>query len=154
MPYNIKLNNPNLAKVIGSIDYTPILPAIRTIVDSSIQRNFQAGGRYGNDNIFGGGSQKWVQSRAAKLRHGRTLIKTSTLLKAIRPEVLFKNGKIDIIVNINLDYANIHQYGGVVNHGAGSYRLPARPYIVLQNQDLEFIKNVITKFLKSKLSNL
>ena len=105
-----------------NVDYTPVLRQISMIIKNSIDENFQQGGRYGNDNIWGGGSQKWKVSRRAKKdkgykgksSSGKTLLDTSALAKSIYVKVIQEGNKISIAIGSNLPYARIHQFGGQI----------------------------------------
>jgi phage gpG-like protein len=106
-----KLNN-----IIQKVDYAPFLNNVRQAIDTSIQRNFQVGGRYGNDNQFGGGSQKWKVSKGATKRQGQTLRKSGMLSASIRVNVTQQNGRIIAVVGSNKKYA-AHQHFGSIPGG-------------------------------------
>lgn len=101
--------------------------SIKSLVRASITRNFQTGGNYGNGK-FGGGTEKWVQSKRAIKQHGRTLRDTGRLLSSINYEVSkLGNGTVRILVSSNSKYAAIHNEGGTIN-------MPARSNNYTQNR--------------------
>lgn len=172
----------------NSVSFADVLPKINNLIQTSISDNFQAGGRFGNDNQFGGGSNKWIVSKRAKQQSGMTLQDRGSLAKSIRVSSYSQNGRIVVTIGSNLKYA-AHQHfgskeGGFKHPGGTSFVirkskgvtkakfvtnkyaaahpekirgitkahqiiLPARPYLVLQNRDLEDIGNlIINQFFK------
>jgi len=161
-----------------------LLPRINNIIQSSISDNLQKGGRYGKDNIFGGGSLKWKPSKRAISQGGQTLQDTGQLAASIRVKSFFRNGKIYVTIGSNKSYAAHQHFGSkasgfkhpggtkytirkvkgvtkavfVSNKYAASHpekirgitkphkiNIPARPYLVLQNRDIDDIRNLIYK---------
>jgi len=123
-----------IKSVFQTIDYTPFLNNVRQAIDTSIQRNFQVGGRYGNDNQFGGGSQKWKVSKGATKRQGQTLRKSGQLATSIRVNVTQQNGRIIAVVGSNKKYA-AHQHfgsipGGFMHPGGTPYVLRKKNGVV------------------------
>lgn len=135
------------------------LPEIAEAYRSSIDFNFRKGGRYG-EGLFGGGTRKWKISYRAKEQQGQTLVDTRRLANSI---VIATKGK-RIVIGTNTKYAAIHQYGGIIraktkrgllfNIGGKFYmkksvKIPARPFIVLQDSDLRLTREIIlTKMQK------
>lgn len=141
---------------INKINYTSIAPYIREILMTSINRNFQVGGRYGNDNPFGGGNKKWVKSKRAILQSGMTLLDTGQLAASIRVNVKFEGNKLKIVIGSNKTYAAQHQFGFKSRTSTNvkrfksytkshKFTIPARPFIVIQNEDIVNIRNFIVK---------
>lgn len=115
-------------------DLTPIAGAIRNILITSIDRNFSEGGRYGTENVFGGGSTRWKPSGRAQRDSGQTLVDTGQLAASIQVSVVGNS----VQIGTNKVYGAIHHYGGRAGRG-GSVVIPARPFLVIQNEDLEDI---------------
>ena len=59
-----------IENMFAYIDYSPTFPKIQQVVQTSIDRNFQEGGRFGTANKYGGGSQKWKPSGGSYKRSG------------------------------------------------------------------------------------
>ena len=163
-----------------NIDFSPIFPQIRTVIQTSISRNFSEGGRYGNDNIMDGGSNKWTKSKRAIKQSGQTLRDTGQLAASIRVDVTQTGHTIFIEVGSNKPYAAIHQFGGDIQRAAhsklyiqhraengkfekgtkfgkggvtvGPYtiHIEARPFLVIQDEDIEEIQQIIVTFLATK----
>jgi len=175
-----------LISKFNNINWSPILPAIREVIKTSIDRNFSEGGRFGDDNDFGGGNQKWIVSKASERRSGQTLVDTGRLASSVTINISYSGNKLNIEVGSNLPYAAIHQFGGVIKQGAssklytqnryskgkkkGSFKkgttwgqggtvgehtitVPARPYLVLQNEDIEEIKKIVSDHIFKVIFN-
>ena len=120
----------------------------------SINRNFKVEGR----------PVKWIQSRRAEEEGGQTLRDKGTLKNSIFSKVY----KHKIQFGSNLKYAAVHQYGfsgtvSVPEHSRktkyGStrvrahsrrMRLPARPFIVFQKFDRDYILYTISEALRKR----
>lgn len=123
-------------------DLTPVAPAIRNILITSIDRNFSEGGRYGTDNVFGGGSTRWKPSGRAQRQSGQTLVDTGQLAASIQVTVVGNT----VQIGTNKVYGPIHNFGGSAGRGH-SVAIPARPFLVIQNEDLEDIGEAIVRHL-------
>lgn len=168
-----------------SISYASLSPQIRELLITSINYNFQVGGRYGNDNPFGGGNQKWKKSKRAMQQSGMTLQDTGQMAASIRVKVKFEGNKLIIQMGSNKKYA-AHQHfgskkGGFIHPGGTPFtirdgkavfvkkswasknqnkvkghtkkhkiELPARPFLVIQNEDLKNIRDMIAKKIISR----
>lgn len=139
-------------------DLSPVMPEIGQIHLASVQKNFRVGGRTGS-NPFGGGSAHWIPSGRAKRQSGKTLIDSGQLSASITYQIAGNR----VIIGTNKVYGGIHQYGGVIKHPGGTpytvidgravfvskgadhivgytkphpITIPARPYIVVQDEDV------------------
>lgn len=143
----MSVNDNALSELISKIklvNLKPILPQIREIIRTSIDYNFEIGGRYG-DEQFGGGNKRWIPSKRAIRQKGKTLVDTATLVNSIRVDVRQENNFIIIEVGSIKDYAKLHQFGGTAN----GIKIPARPFLVLQDTDIEQIKEIVYKYMQS-----
>jgi phage gpG-like protein len=141
-------------------DLSPIMGEIAETLRSSIDLNFMRGGRFGEGEL-GGGTSRWVPSIRALEEGGITLNKDGHLASSIRYDITGTS----ITISSNLVYAAIHQYGsaglpgGVVSPVgkkalrftiggrvvfAMSSEIPARPFIVVQAEDVEEIRAIIS----------
>ena len=133
------------------------LGEVGQIISTSIQTNFEVGGRYSmKGGVAVGGTQRWDISRRAEREGGMTLVDTSLLRQSVQARIL---GNGQLRVGTNLAYAAIHQFGGTVTiadrtkkkrkrKGAKNgqaeeapkekrtFEMPARPYIVIQAEDI------------------
>lgn len=132
----------------------PVMAAIGNLVVKSVRQNFREEGR----------PDKWEKSRKHK---GRTLLGTGALMKGIHYE-LDTDGNAVTVKTGPQQYAAIHQFGGTIGahdivarnrkalrftvggltlyrksvHHPGS-RIPARPYMLLQEEDETKIKDIL-----------
>ncbi len=139
-------------------DGTPFMRSVAGIMLASTKQNFRQGGR-----------PKWVQSKRVANNGGQTLIGSGLLRRSIQTHV----GRTYAIVGSNLDYAAIHQFGGKTRphlirakHGKALYwpgakhpvfsvhhpgsKIPARPYLKLQPEELKDIEKTALKYLNDK----
>lgn len=111
-----------------------IMTGIADIIEISIAKNFDVGGRWdgktNNIGLFSGGTQKWApladstKARYKTLGYSQeaTLNRNKNLRASI--EVFARNGKV--FISANAPYAAIHQWGGTIDHPGGTeygYRL-------------------------------
>lgn len=134
-------------------DLTPAMREIGEIVRTSVIRNFEAGGRperwkpHAAATIMRGISRrqftKGVSPRAGssrRLARGKVLIDTGRLQNSIHPAP-YRNG---VVVGTNVKYARIHQLGGLAGRGR-KVAIPARPYLMVQDEDWGPIKEAILR---------
>ncbi len=124
----------------------PALKKIGETIVSSVQENFEAGGR----------PKKWPRSKKPK---GRTLIESSDLMSSINYKV---HGRETVTVGTDRKYGAIHQFGGVIRPKSGKYltfrignrwvrkkevTIPPRPYLMVQAEDMEEIKDILLEHI-------
>ena len=125
----------------------PILPAIAELIESDIKDNFDAGGRWsgsGEPTLLSSGNTKWSPLAASTLRqkakrgYRKILVSTGELRNSIevRPE-----GN-SIVISSNKAYAAIHNFGGKAGKNQ-KVTIPARPFLVIQKETLEEIRDLI-----------
>ncbi len=139
-------------------DLSPVMKQIAQIVRTSVIKNFEVGGRPG-----------WQPSRRAKMEGGLTLVKSGRL----RNSIVARGYADRAEVGTNVVYAAIHQLGGKtpprvivpkrakalfwpgakhpvksVNHPGSN--IPARPFLMVQDEDWVEIKNVINRYLTTR----
>jgi len=98
----------------------------------SIARNFKAGGR----------PVKWTPSIRAQETGGKTLIKFRDLQNSVTP----REDNSSLTLGTNVIYARIHQLGGQAGRGR-KVTIPARPYLVVQESDIEYLNGLIGRHL-------
>lgn len=148
-------------------DFSPLLPDVGDMLRSSVSRNFAAGGRYGSGEL-GGGARRWLPSGRAKAEGGITLSRDGHLATSIRWDIDAGGG---IVLSSNLVYAAIHNFGskglpgGVIRPKSGKFlrftiggavvfaravEIPARPFLVVQEEDVEEIGHMTRDFLAGR----
>ena len=120
--------------------FAAALPDIEQVIRTSIEENFRVGGRYGNDNPWGGGSQRW-----APVDHEdpgkRILVDTADMLNSLDVRAEIFDGVVLFSVSVRPFYGRFHQ--------DGTSRMPARPFMVIQDEDIETITEVLAAHLGS-----
>ena len=145
-PIEIKLNNKEIEKHLLELakkaeNLRPVMKNIAGILAYSTEENFKAEGRPDKRVDLAETTQKERQKKG----HwpGQILQVTGQLASSVN--TYYDNDCA--IIGSNLDYAAIHQLGGNAgkNHAA---EIPARPYILLQQEDEKNIIDEITNYLK------
>lgn len=147
------------------------LAACGEIMRTSIDRNFEAGGRFSSAGDVRGGTNRWADlapsTKRSRISDYRILQGRGHLAASFVPVVSGNN----LIIGSNLEYAAIHHYGGTTKPhlilptygkalafptaGGGkalvkSVRhpgsvIPARPILVVQDQDVDDMVDVLGK---------
>jgi len=126
-----------------------LLNLIGEVLDRSIQKNFKVGGRYGmlDGETWTGGTSKWTglsgNYERWRTKHGYTggVLQVHSLLKNSITYKVTARGELEI--GSALEKAAYLQYGveGV---------MPARPFIVVQDEDIEEIGILISEYIASR----
>jgi len=165
MRISIKENLEHLNKIIDNFTkIRKLYKAVGEYMLTSVEENFQAQGR----------PTRWKRLSIATLKSGykgKKFKKRGGLTKAFRDHVAGKKILIDsgrlknsitykvkaikklqdtkIYIGTNMVYAAIHQYGGYAGRGRKVY-IPARPYLLMQEQDRVWISSFFRKNLWEK----
>lgn len=138
-----------LGKLAGRLqNMTPVMRNIGEIVRTSVERNFEAGGR----------PDKWPLSGRVKKEGGQTLSDTGRLRRSFT--VRAYNDRAE--VGTNVKYAAIHQLGGVIMAKNKPYlkfktgdrwaqkkqvTIPARPFLMVQDEDWEKMRRYLAGYI-------
>ncbi len=124
----------------------PAFAEIGQMLLTSVERNFEEEGRYSVPGAWQGGSSKWeklaaatVRARKRKGRGPNPILQISGQLAA---SVHSEPDAAGVTVGTNLVYAGIHQFGGEAGRGR-SVHVPARPYLVAQDEDIDDACDII-----------
>lgn len=167
--FEIRVDDKGVIALLGQLqkrtsDMTPVMRGIGELIKTSVKRNFEVGGRYAEEGSWRGGSRTWLPLSLATLFAGKkskyvtktgkykkgveekfkgrhTLIKTGRLMKSIN----YQASKDRVRVGSNVVYAAIHQFGGQAGRRR-KVHIPARPYLVIQDADLQRIQNNLEKY--------
>lgn len=96
----------------------------------AVQQNFKQGGR-----------PKWL---GLKYRDDRPLIDKGRL----RDNMVEMYDRDTALVGTNVVYAPIHQFGGMAGRNR-KVRIPARPYLVLTNEDKQDLMDEVQDYFRS-----
>lgn len=144
----------------------PAMQTIGAILVTSVKTNFEVGGRYEAAGSWRGGSQRWQPLAIATLFAGKKsgivgkrgkykkgFERTLTNRKILIKQSLLIGGihfnATDSEVSVGPDrspYAAIQNFGGMAGRGK-KVKIPARPYLVVQDEDWVEIKHAVTDYL-------
>ena len=146
-PIEIKLNNKEIERYLLELakkaeNLRPVMKNIAGILAYSTEENFKSEGR----------PDKWQDLAASTKKQrekkghwpGQILQVTGQLASSVN--TYYDNECAVIGTNLE-DYAVIHQLGGQAGRNK-SVEIPARPYILLQQEDEKNIIDEITNYLK------
>jgi len=152
--FTIEIDDSRLKTILKKLDkkvrnLKPAFEEIGELLVTSITKNFEVGGRYSVPGTWRGGSNKWQPLSPATLKRKRgnkILIETTNLLNSINWQA-----DIDSVeVGSNRVYAAIHQFGGKAGRGR-KVTIPARPYLVVQQENLDEITDILGDYLLGKI---
>lgn len=145
-----KLNS--VLKKYSDFDVTGVLKSIGQMIVTQTSERFE--------QEVGPNKKQWKKSKRAT-EGGKTLRDSSNLLSSIKPKPPTGNS---IVVGTNKVYAAIHQFGGEIKPknanalyffvpGVGMVKakkvtMPARPYLGINNDDKEEIRDFVLTKLK------
>ncbi len=135
--FEITVDDRDLQQKLAKLDKAvfntrPFFGVVGEILKTSIVRNFEVGGRYSAVGDWHGGNLKWQETVAATNR--KILVKESLLLDSIN----WVAGLDSVEVGSNVAYSAIHNFGGKAGRNK-SVDIPGRPFMVVQDEDLEQI---------------
>jgi phage virion morphogenesis protein len=133
----------------------PAMSIVGQIVRSSVIKNFMQGGRpekwkpLAESTILGGIRKKDFTKEgrlrepvSRRLRGDKVLIDTARLMNSIKPKAFADRAE----VGTNVIYSAIHQFGGKAGRGK-KVTIPARPFLMVQDEDWTEIKSALTEYL-------
>ncbi len=131
-------------------DMTPVMKKIGRKIVTSVQENFNREGRYSRKGSWRGGSKRWEPLAESTIkqrkRQGYWPGKILTRLGGLKGSIISHAGKDHVVVGTNVIYAAIHQFGGKAGRGHRA-KIPARPFLVVQDEDLEEIREEIADYI-------
>ncbi len=171
-PLKVKIDDSGIKKLLemgrraGSLE--PAFRLIGETVRTSMVKNFEVGGRYSEPGSPKGGNKKWKPLAIATLYSGRkkknVLNKKGGYRKGMSPDeirerrkILIKSGLLmssltyipsngGVVIGSNRDYAAIQNFGGKAGRGR-KITIPARPFLVVQNEDWREINLELTDYI-------
>jgi phage virion morphogenesis protein len=133
-------NIPEVVRELGAIaarfgSPRPGLDIIGETVVASVQQNFEEGGR--PTRWAGLKPATWARKKSRK-----TLVEDKVLSGSISKQVTGST----VVVGTNVEYGAIHQFGGKAGRGR-RVTIPARPFLLVQDEDWEEINEAMAEFL-------
>jgi len=144
-----------LAKIAkAGKDLKKPLNAIGDVVISSVEENFEQEGRYESAESYRGGNNRWADladsTKAARAKKGKWPGKKLQMSQGGLAASIHKNvGLQTVAVGTNKPYAAIQQFGGQAGRGR-SVTIPARPFLVLQDEDVEEIRSIVERHISKQ----
>jgi phage gpG-like protein len=172
---NIKIDSTLLREKIETLQKRvdnagPAFAAIAQVMASSVEKNFEVQGRYSEPGSWKGGNSKWkalspwtlfsaiggnrgytkggvtsgrLRTRAQrKLASKKILQDSGQLAASITPH----SNRSSAVLSTNKVYAAIQNFGGQAGRGK-KVTIPARPYMVIQDEDIQDAIWIIEGFL-------
>lgn len=135
---------------------TPAMKINGEIITRSVKENFRQGGRREKWKALADatlmqtmGGRKAIKKRGGvragairRLADRKILIKSKVLMDSIHPEASSKEVKI----GTNVAYAALQQFGGKAGRGK-KVTVPARPFLMVQDEDWPAIKEALEDYL-------
>jgi len=136
----VKVNASNLHKRLDKM--TKNLNSLpwdkaANIVQQSVKSNFEVGGRYSKKDDVMGGTKKWTPR---KDNQSHKILKKSGALQGSIYKDVHKNG---FAIGSRLEYQAVHNFG----YPKGN--IAARPYLVVQEDDLRKIEKLLSDHITS-----
>lgn len=179
--YDLKLNDKEARQALRNLmaaggDLSRPMATISQKLLNSVRKNFREGGRYSRADSIIGGSTKW-QDPVDPPSNGSTLYRSGHLYQSIMPE----SDSDTATLSTNVEYAALHNFGGErtsyarselftrnrdattkkfakgttsgKGHTIGEHTVttPARPFMVVQESDIEDAKIILKRFLLAEV---
>lgn len=135
-------NSAEVAKAIGKVEERfgsnqPAMEIIGATIQASVQRNFEKGGRPG-----------WVALAPATLKKkkGGSILRVKGMAGGLMGSIHYEVSPNQVMIGTNKIYGAIHQLGGKAGRGR-KVKIPARPYLVVQDEDWPEIINQLGEFV-------
>lgn len=149
MGANIKIDQNELQEklknIIGRIGHAkPAMEIIAETVMTSIQQNFEAGGRPDNWPDLA------ASTKAARARRNKWPGKILVMLGAgggLMGSISYEAMNDKVVFSANKEYAAIHQFGGQAGRRNKRVTIPARPYMMVQDEDWQEISEAMDSFI-------
>jgi phage virion morphogenesis protein len=137
----------------GGASLSAPLSACGEILLSSVEENFQQEGRFSSAGSWRGGGTRWPDlspaTKEARAKQGKWPGKKLQVSGQLAASISKNVKGNEVTVGTNKAYAAIHQFGGQAGRGR-KVKIPARPFLVVQDEDVEEMMDVLGKHV-SKL---
>ncbi len=142
----IKVDDKEVRQLLSQLqgkaeDMSPVMRSIAGVMLDAVEENFEKEGR----------PTKWKPLSPATLaqrkREGKDTGKILQKSGQLAASISTKATSTSAMVGTNKRYAAIQHFGGKAGRGL-KVTIPARPYMLLTDEDVEEIKDVILRYLK------
>lgn len=164
-PIEIKLDDKKLQQTLDKLyektsNLRPLMKNIAGIMSDSVEENFKQEGCQGHSIMsttnsglqnLNGGTEKWAELAESTIKQrkkkgywpGKVLQMRGELAASITGEY----SQNSAMVGTNKEYAAIHQFGGKAGKNK-KVEIPARPYLNLDEKDLNNILKTALNYLE------
>ena len=139
----IKIDDKKVREMLAGIlkrmgDPKPAMKILGAIVRTSIVRNFEKGGR----------PTKWtaLSPETLKTKKGSAILREQGMAGGLMGAINYKPFSKKVVVSANKIYAAIHHFGGKAGRGR-KVTIPARPYMMVQDEDWVEMKAALKDFI-------
>lgn len=137
--FEIEINDAELLQTLNAVhdklgDLSQPFAELGELIVSSINKNFEVGGRYSEPGSWKGGNRSWAPwaaSTAKRRGGGKVLIQQGHMMGANN----YQASSDQLEIGNPLIYAPIQNLGGKAGRGL-KVDIPARPFFVIQEEDL------------------
>lgn len=136
----IKFDSKAVQKMLAGMvkrgeNIKPALKVMGSAVVSSVQENFLQEGRPKKWKPL---SQKTLSLRRAGAVH---ILRVKGMAGGLMGSIHYNTEPKRVLISASKDYAEMHQFGNSMLH------VPARPYMMIQKEDLEEIKIMLAEYV-------
>jgi phage virion morphogenesis protein len=132
-------------------DMSSAFAEISEMLVSSVEQNFQQEGRYSEPRSWQGGGRGWTDLKPATVaqrrKSGRGPHPILQVSGQLASSITGESGPRHATVGTNLAYAGVHQFGTDKAGRNKSTTIPARPFLVAQDEDLDDALDIIEQHL-------
>lgn len=133
---NVKIDDRDLQEKLGTMirqmEHTrPAMQVIGEIALSSIQQNFEEGGRPSRWQPL---ADATIEERTKKGKWPGTILVRSGAAGGLLGAIYYEALDDRTVLYANKVYAAIHHFGGEAGRGR-KVKIPARPYMMIQDED-------------------
>lgn len=131
---------------------------IGSMLEASIRKNFEKEGRYNEvgESVWRGGNKKWPELRESTVRQraksGRSAHPILSVSGQLKNSISYQATNGGVTVGTNLAYAAAHQYGTDKAGRSKNVTIPARPFLLVQDEDIDDSMSIIAVHLTKGLS--
>ena len=140
----VKIEDKEVREVLSRFqsrlgNLNPAMKIIGEVVRKSVWENFRQGGR----------PAKWEPNAPATLKRkkGTAVLINKGVSGGLMGSITSQASKDSVTVGTNKRYAAIHQFGGPAGRRSKRVTIPARPYLMVQDEDWVEIKQVLADYL-------
>lgn len=169
----VEIDTSEFNKVVKALikrggDFSPVMRDVGEHMHGSVMQNFEEQGRpeKWEPLKFSTLVSRYIRGNRERKRKRRVLVRGGTgysrgftrLLAMgkilidtgrLRSSITYEPKKFSVRIGTGLVYGGIHQTGGKAGRGR-RVKIPARPYLVVQEEDRRYIDEVIVDYLMKK----